>query len=296
MAKQYVGDYLVDSGWDGNYFYIHKDNFDSSFQPDNNDMRAFMRALLHSATTSTEGFVASDKPKKMVLSRNVSINNSTLNEGFSANFTANINTSGSIRSVAREPFKVVITSLTDNMDGTAEIVVEPISAGDPMNDFLIAVGYVASTGIKVPTFDTDYDVVDGYCEYNNFNTATFTLDEGIGTWYVTPWMYAYDSVKDTEYNFYGPTKTIRITGACFVEGTKITLADGSQKNVENLTYDDNLLVWNFDEGKSDSAKPVWLSVKQPYDMYSKVTFADGTVLNSISPVLGHRIYGIEHNS
>ena len=31
MAKQYVNEYLIDSYWDGDYFYIHKDNFDSSF-------------------------------------------------------------------------------------------------------------------------------------------------------------------------------------------------------------------------------------------------------------------------
>ena len=81
-----------------------------------------------------------------------------------------------------------------------------------------------------------------------------------------------------------------------MQGTKITLADGSKKNIENLTYNDNLLVWNFDQGKSDTAKPVWLSVAQPADKYSKVTFSDGTVLDSISPALGHSIYSVASGS
>ena len=43
---------------------------------------------------------------------------------------------------------------------------------------------------------------------------------------------------------------------CFIEGTQISLENGLTKNVEDITYDDELLVWNFDEGKFDIAKPV----------------------------------------
>lgn len=54
------------------------------------------------------------------------------------------------------------------------------------------------------------------------------------------------------------TITIGTKSPCLLKGTKITLADRSEKNIEDLTYDDELLVWNFDEGKLDKAKTAWL--------------------------------------
>jgi len=300
MAKQYINEYLIDSDWDGDYFYIHKDNFDSvSFSPDINydDMRSFMRTLLSRVNDATSNFTAVDKSKNMTISNTSEINGSGLVDNYSLRFIANIDTTANLHDVAREPFKVVISSLTDNANASAEVVVQPISAGDWYNDYSIAVGYVASKTNRAPTW-SDYDYSDSSPTYGDLDSETFTLYVGgdIGVFYVTPWMYAYDDMLGDEITFYGPTKAVKITGSCFLQGTKITLADGSKKNVEDLTYDDNLLVWNFDEGKADTAKPVWLSVPQPADKYSKVTFADGTVLNSTSPVLGHRVYSVDSNS
>ena len=46
----------------------------------------------------------------------------------------------------------------------------------------------------------------------------------------------FDGLSSTEvYAFY----------MCFVEGTLVTLADGTTKPIEDITYDDELLVWNF---------------------------------------------------
>jgi hypothetical protein len=297
MTKQYVNEYLYDADWDGDYFYMHKDNFDSSFQPNNDDMRAFMRALLAKVSDKVDNFSAVDKSKKMTVTSSSVIAGSGLVDTYSIKFSANIETSGNLHDVVREPFKVVIDSLTDNANASANVVIKPISAGDQYDDYIVAVGYVASKLVKVPTYDTAYDYDDGDMIYG-LNTGEFNLYVGgdIGTFYVTPWMFAYDRIIDDEAYFYGPTKTIKITGSCFLQGTKITLADGSKKNVEDLTYNDSLLVWNFDEGKSDTAKPAWLSVAQPSDKYSKVTFADGTVLDSTSPALGHRIYSVDSNS
>ena len=42
------------------------------------------------------------------------------------------------------------------------------------------------------------------------------------------------------------------------EGTLITLADGSQKPVEDLTMDDMLLVWNHHTGDFDVAPMVFI--------------------------------------
>lgn len=38
-------------------------------------------------------------------------------------------------------------------------------------------------------------------------------------------------------------------GACLLEHTPVTLADGTKKMIEDVTYDDVLLTYDFDEGK-----------------------------------------------
>ena len=43
------------------------------------------------------------------------------------------------------------------------------------------------------------------------------------------------------------------TNTCLVEGTLITLADGSQKKVEDLNYDDKILVFNHETGKLEAS-------------------------------------------
>lgn len=78
--------------------------------------------------------------------------------------------------------------------------------------------------------------------------------------------------------------------ACYIEGTPITLADRTYKNVEDITYDDDLLVWGFDEGKFDKAKPLWIMKKQTATRYNHLVFSDGSELNTIGQ---HRIFNIE---
>lgn len=77
---------------------------------------------------------------------------------------------------------------------------------------------------------------------------------------------------------------------CFVKGTKITLADRSYKNVEDITYEDELLVWNFDDGNFTSAKPLWILKPQKAQAYNKLVFSDGSILNTVSQ---HRIFNVE---
>jgi len=83
---------------------------------------------------------------------------------------------------------------------------------------------------------------------------------------------------------------------CFAKGTLVTLSDGSKKKIEDITYDDLLLVWNFDESKFDSAKPIWMMkpITTSNTFISK--FSDGTEL--IARKIGvkntsHRIFNLE---
>lgn len=63
---------------------------------------------------------------------------------------------------------------------------------------------------------------------------------------------------------------------CLIEGTQITLADGSAKAIEDITYDDELLVWNFYAGRFDTAKPSWIKVEETAPRYNLVKFSNGS--------------------
>ncbi len=69
---------------------------------------------------------------------------------------------------------------------------------------------------------------------------------------------------------------------CFASGTPITLADGSQKPVEELTFDDELLVWDFKTGMY-AIQPATLLIDHGEDIYSVIDlrFSDGTMLRIV---------------
>lgn len=78
--------------------------------------------------------------------------------------------------------------------------------------------------------------------------------------------------------------TVKVTGdgtvsanySCMIEGTQITLADGTTKAIEDITYDDELLVWNFYAGRFDTAKPSWIKVAEVAPRYNLVKFSNGS--------------------
>ena len=72
------------------------------------------------------------------------------------------------------------------------------------------------------------------------------------------------------------------TGGCVAAGTLITLADGTQKAVEELTGDEMLLVWNLETGTFDVA-PILFIDSDPARMYRVInlTFSDGTTVKTI---------------
>lgn len=77
---------------------------------------------------------------------------------------------------------------------------------------------------------------------------------------------------------------------CFVENTLISTRDGTKK-VQDISYDDDILVWNFDEGKLDYAKPVFIKQEQISDSYWRVTDEDGKTVNLVgSDGKSHRLY------
>lgn len=70
--------------------------------------------------------------------------------------------------------------------------------------------------------------------------------------------------------------TVNVNFYCLIEGTQITLADGTTKAIEDITYDDELLVWNFYAGRFDKAKPAWIKVAEVAPRYNLVKFSNGS--------------------
>ena len=81
-------------------------------------------------------------------------------------------------------------------------------------------------------------------------------------------------------------------GTCFAEGTKILMADGSYKNVENIGYDDLLAVWNYDTGTLTSEYPLWIENEHITDEIIRVTFSDNSYIDFVG---NHAIYSTDKN-
>ena len=77
---------------------------------------------------------------------------------------------------------------------------------------------------------------------------------------------------------------IRVTAnfACLVKGTKILLANGKYKNIENITYEDLFALWDFEIGKITYEYPIWLEKKTVTNKYTKTTFSDGKNIKTVA--------------
>ncbi len=90
--------------------------------------------------------------------------------------------------------------------------------------------------------------------------------------------------------------------ACLPAGTMVTVEveevdekgrkrkRRKKKKIEDLTYDDELVVWDFDKGCFTTAKPLWLMQKSETIEYNLLKFSDGTELKTI---VQHRIFNKE---
>jgi len=175
-------------------------------------------------------------------------------------------TSDSYGSVSNSSATVTGTITSDGGSAILERGIVWSTSPDPT----ILDNKVAGTGTAVGTFTQTYAIPNPYAYIYVRTYATNAIGTGYGTnlYFILP---------------------------CFVKGTKITMFNGTKKNIEDISYEDNLLVWNFDDGQFDSAKPLWIMemVKTPS---VNILFSDGSKLG-ISGYLehdgGHRIFNLD---
>lgn len=107
----------------------------------------------------------------------------------------------------------------------------------------------------------------------------------------------------TQVDYTGMTGTeVLAKWACFAEGTLITMADSTQKKVEDIEYGDEVLCYDFEKGEQTTSYIDWMIPKQTATEYWKITLSDDTVLKLVGPKNGpnkdksHRFYNVTKQS
>ena len=125
-------------------------------------------------------------------------------------------------------------------------------------------------------------ITEHWCDKNNMTTITneFNLTISFNV-----------QKKNGEIVEIQDNTTIDVWGyLCLAKGTKITLANHTTKNIEDITYEDQLLVWDFDNGCFSTAKPLWIKKVQEANEYNNIKFEDGRELKTIGD---HRVFNID---
>jgi hypothetical protein len=122
--------------------------------------------------------------------------------------------------------------------------------------------------------------------------AVMTIDPGhqftttFGGGFLSGTVYARAYATNAVGTGYGEVLETNIS-ICLAKGTMIHLSDMTQKPIEDITYADELLVWDFDEGCFAKANPLWIKKAETTDKYNLLTFSDGSTLKTIAQ---HRIF------
>lgn len=124
----------------------------------------------------------------------------------------------------------------------------------------------------------------------------------------------------TQHSTFQAVNTNDTNGGCLIEGTLITLANGTTKKVEDLNGNDMLLVFNHETGMLDKAYAKWLIHKENEPSKQRIlylTFSDGTEIgivvehgffdkdkleyvyineNNVDEYIGHNFYTINNSN
>lgn len=80
---------------------------------------------------------------------------------------------------------------------------------------------------------------------------------------------------------------------CLSADTMIMMADGSEKALRDITLDDKVLAWDFDEGKLTTTNVLWTQNIKTIDRYYLVTTSSGKEIKCVGPKYTHRLFSVE---
>lgn len=147
---------------------------------------------------------------------------------------------------------------------------------------------------KTVDYGEPYDVtISGNGSYNPPASLTIYIGETEDT-LTAGTDYTYDS-ETGALHISSVTSDLTVSGygrsnGCLVKGTKVKLANGTYKNVEDINYDDLLLVWNYDTGIVTKEYPLWIENEHKTDTYTKISFSDGSYINVVK---SHSFYSYD---
>lgn len=143
-----------------------------------------------------------------------------------------------------------------------------------------------SADVSAGTYQNVVSIEDVHYSANPLYDYGYDLKDANGISKTIPYILTSDS-------------TLNISSTeCLIEGTQITLANGSTKAIEDITYDDELLVWNFYAGRFDTAKPKWIKIAAITPRYCLAKFSNGAEVGLVGHVepngwVYHRIFNKE---
>ncbi len=138
-----------------------------------------------------------------------------------------------------------------------------------------------------PTYGTQVTApdIEGYTfvEWRKYYAYFQLNDKSIYTCYTEKTVTIYNVLPAAIYGDQLFFTAVYQPETCVAEGTLITLADGSQKAVEDLTGEEQLLVWNMYTGTYDAAPVIFID-SDPAAVYEviRLTFSDGSTVEVIS--------------
>lgn len=151
----------------------------------------------------------------------------------------------------------------------------------------------ASTGSNsdIINYGDDYEVtLSGTGDYNMPATVTIAM---VGNDEPT---YSYSSSSGV-LKIQNVTGNVTITAegrtnGCLIKGTKILLANGSYKNIEDITYSDLLAVWSHDTGSLTYEYPLLIKNTKEVKTYYRITFSDKSYIDIFDD---HGFYSTDYN-
>ena len=146
---------------------------------------------------------------------------------------------------------------------------------------------VSSSSNYVSTKTTDRTPTISYIFTDANNSEPINLNTSMNVVYST-----YKNVQYKYSDFCNGTLTEASSG-CVTPDTLVTLADGTQKEIQHVTYEDQLLVWDFVNGEY-TAMPAIVVRNHGFGDYRVLTlnFSDGTTIDVIAE---HGFFDVDLN-
>ena len=164
-----------------------------------------------------------------------------------------------------DDFTLTITGGQVHSDGTK---ITPVVSNSTL--------YFASTNKAFGTGTTSRNIVLTYVFTDKNDSTTWNRTETV----------TYSNLSEYDYSKFKNGKLEAPSSGsnpCVTPDTLVTLADGTQKRIDQVSYTDQLLVWDFYSGEYAYVPAVFIQ-NHGFDMNNviKLTFSDGTVTKAVN--------------